>query len=92
MTLTDEDKEKYAIQLIIAYKDNPSVVNEDYVRNNYMLAVKMLIDRIDNIATRDNSISSISQGDNSVSFNNDTSNFIDNNIIALIGPPYLHMY
>lgn len=95
MNYTDEEKETLVIQFINNYKNKEFTADE--VKEKYGLAVKYMLENFDAIIsnnTFNGNISSFSEGDRSISYNNDYLSIVGTNPIlkALLGNPFLRLY
>lgn len=93
---TDLELEEIAIIVIKNYlnvKDKELWTN-DYIRSNYSMAIKLIINNYKNISEINNgisNISSISQGGQSISFNSAT-NFITEDVKLILPKPFIRLY
>lgn len=89
---TDEEYEEIAIQAIKHYL-NKELTN-DYIKTNYKLAIKRMIYKARNTEEcRPTGIKSINTGDTATTFDNVIDVLVvDNEIKALLPPPYVKMY
>lgn len=96
MGYTDEEKETLVIQFIINYKNKDFTADE--VKEKYGLAVKYMLDNFDTIISNNSfnaNISSFTEGDRTISYNNDlTLSIIGTNPIlkSLLGNPFLKVF
>lgn len=89
VVITDEEYEQVAIQAIREYKNKD--FTDDEIRQEYPLAIKLIIENIKQSSNIDRNIKSEAQGSRSRTFKDDVV-LIDGNIRLLLGVPYVRMY
>ncbi|MDU7364289.1 hypothetical protein [Clostridium sp.] len=94
---TDLELEKIAIESIKNYLNviGKELWTDDYIKSNYSLAIKLIADNYRNMAEINNgisNISSISQGGQSIIFNNNSNLFISEEVKLLLPKPFIRLY
>ena len=89
VVITDEEYEQVAIQAIREYKNKD--FTDDEIRQEYPLAIKLIIENIKQSSNIDRNIKSEAQGSRSRTFKDDVV-LIDGNIRLLLGVTYVRMY
>lgn len=92
MDFTDQEYEEMAIQVIRTYLNKD--FSDDYIRKIFKFAMYRMINKAKQLETsKPVGIKSITEGDVSMSFENTSNVFvIDDEIKALLPPPYIKMY
>lgn len=92
IVFTDEELEGIAIQAIRTYLNKN--LSDDYIKNNFKYALKRMMYKASNAeANSVNGVKSIKEGDTTVNFGDSADMFVvDNEIMALLPPPYIKMF
>lgn len=94
MDYTDEVLQAMAIQLIRNYKNFPFEITDDEIVDKYGLAIDRIknnIIELQDCGNQSGAISSITNGDETISYTNKGS-FIDCISEILLGKPYIRIY
>ena len=93
--MADELKEKIILQMIKDYK-NRSEWTDDYVKEEYDVAVQYMLEDFDRIykLSKDGAIQSKTQGSRSVTYKSNINNIIQTDFVlrSLLGLPLLRCY
>ncbi|GAA0768601.1 hypothetical protein GCM10008908_09150 [Clostridium subterminale] len=94
---TDLELETIAINSIKNYLNvvGKEKWTDDYIKSNYVMAIKVIIDNYKNMIEVNNgisNISSISQGGQSISFNSNSNSFISEEVRLLLPRPFIRLY
>ncbi|WP_346886447.1 hypothetical protein [Clostridium sp. UBA4395] len=94
---TDLELETIAINSIKNYLNvvGKEKWTDDYIKSNYIMAIKVIIDNYKNMIEVNNgisNISSISQGGQSISFNSNSNSFISEEVKLLLPRPFIRLY
>lgn len=94
---TDLELETIAISSIKNYLNvvGKEKWTDDYIKSNYVMAIKVIIDNYKNMIEVNNgisNISSISQGGQSISFNSNSNSFISEEVRLLLPRPFIRLY
>jgi hypothetical protein len=92
MEFTDQEYEEIAIQAIKNYLNKN--FSNDYIKGNFALAIKRMTYKAKQFNnSKPNGVRSIIEGDTSVSFDSVINTLVvDDEIKALLPPPYIKMY
>ncbi|WP_294405293.1 hypothetical protein [uncultured Clostridium sp.] len=94
--MEDEIRENMIIQCIRNYKNKD--FTDDEIREKYDLAISYMTDNFERLfqdsMSNSNGISSFSQGNRSISYNNNINSIIEGDkvLIALLGKPFMRCY
>lgn len=89
MSFSDSDYEQMAINAIIEYK-NKDYTNDE-IKALYPLAISLIVENIKKSLVLDKNVSQVTQGNRSITYNNDNS-IIDDIVKKLLGKRYLRLY
>ncbi|WP_346913761.1 hypothetical protein [Clostridium sp.] len=94
---TDLELEQIAINSIGNYLNviGKEKWTDDYIKSNYAMAIKVIINNYKNVLEVNNgisNISSISQGGQSISFNSNSNSFISDEVKLLLPRPFIKLF
>jgi hypothetical protein len=94
---TDLELEEIAINSIRNYLNvyGKEKWTNEYIKSNYSIAIRLIIDNYKNINEINNgisSISSISQGGQSISFNSNLNSLINEEVKLMLPKPFIRLY
>lgn len=91
MELTEKEQEQYAINMIRNYL-NKKTLTDDYIKTNYAIAIKLIIENLNNTDINVNNISSITQGSQSITYNNNVDSILTDYIKNLLPCPFIQIF
>lgn len=91
MELTEKEQEQYAINMIRNYL-NKKTLTDDYIKTNYAIAIKLIIENLNNTDINVNNISSITQGSQSITYNNNVDSILTDYIKNLLPSPFIQIF
>lgn len=94
---TDLELEQLAIGSIRNYLNvaGKEKWTDDYIKSNYAMAIKVIINNYKNVLEVNNGISninSISQGEQSISFNSNSNSLITDEVKLLLPRPFIRLF
>lgn len=90
MSMTAEEKQKYAIIVIKNYLNKD--YTDEYITTNFALAINQIINNIDNNVSERQGISSITQGSQSITYNTNEDYLMTNDIKNLLPKPFIKLF
>lgn len=91
MELTEKEQEQCAINIIRNYL-NKKTLTDDYIKTNYAIAIKLIIENLNNTDINVNNISSITQGSQSITYNNNVDSILTDYIKNLLPRPFIQIF